>query len=181
MNFIKDFRALLIGLWLGAACFFSFAVAPSAFGVLPSRELAGAMVSRALLLVNLSGLVIGLIVLASSFFKQAGAKPIFVWTERLVLAVLVAACAVNQFVIGIWLAYVKAQIGKPIDEVALDDPLKIQFNNLHEYSVWILITAMIAALIAFFLIARKPIVVAAPKQNVGAPDFQFFNDKTNIK
>jgi hypothetical protein len=46
MNFIKDIRALLIALWLGAACFFSFAVAPSAFGVLPSRELAGSVVSR---------------------------------------------------------------------------------------------------------------------------------------
>ena len=35
-------RLLLVAVWLGGAVFFSAAVAPSAFAVLPSRELAGA-------------------------------------------------------------------------------------------------------------------------------------------
>ena len=180
MNLIKDFRALLVALWLGAACFFSFAVAPTAFGVLPSRELAGSMVSRTLMIVNLSGLVIGLILLASSFVKQTGAKPFSVWTERLLLAVLIAACAVGQFVVGSWLFYVRSQFGgRPIDEVPLEDPLRIQFNTLHEYSVWILVTAMIAALLAFFVIARKPNKITAT--NTNAPEFQFYTDQTNIK
>ncbi|HEY0658868.1 MAG TPA: DUF4149 domain-containing protein [Pyrinomonadaceae bacterium] len=154
MNFIKDFRALLIGLWLGAAVFF-VAVAQSSFAVLPSRELAGAVVSRTLMIINLSGLIIGLILLAASFIKQS-AKPFLLWTERLLLALIVVACAVGQFVIGSWLFYVRSQFGgKPIDEIAADDPLKIQFNTLHEYSVWVLITGMIAALLAFFIILRK--------------------------
>jgi uncharacterized membrane protein YedE/YeeE len=171
MNFLKDFRALLIGLWLGAACFFSFAVAPSAFGVLPTRELAGSMVSRMLMIVNLSGLVIGLILLATSFVKPAAIKPVLLWAERLLLLILTAACAVGQFVIALWLAYVKAQIGKPIDEVAAEDPLRIQFNNLHEYSVWVLVAGMIAALLAYFLISRKSDkkVVA----DAAMPDFKF--------
>ncbi len=170
MNFFKDIRALLIALWLGAACFFSFAVAPSAFGVLPSRELAGTMVSRTLMIVNLSGLVIGLIVLAASFVKQNAIKSPLIWLERFLLAVLIAACAVGQFVFGIWLAYVKTQIGRPIDEVAADDPLRLQFNNLHEYSVWVLITGMIAALIAFFMIARK---TEKPAPVAEIPQFKF--------
>jgi hypothetical protein len=173
MNFIKDIRALLIALWLGAACFFSFAVAPSAFGVLPSRELAGSMVSRTLMIVNLSGLVISLILLVSSFIKQTGTKPILIWLERLLLAVLVAACAVGQFVIGIWLSYVKAQMGRPIDEVPLEDPLRIHFNNLHEYSVWILVTGMFAALVAFFIIARKPEKAPPAANTAGLPDYKF--------
>ena len=174
MNLIKDFRALLIALWLGAACFFSFAVAPSAFGVLPSRELAGSMVSRTLLIVNLSGLIIGLILLASSFVKQAATKPVLIWTERLLLAVLIVACAVNQFVLGSWLFYVRSQFGgKPIDEVPTEDPLRIQFNTLHEYSVWILVTAMVAALLAFFVIARKPEKVQTAATAAGLPDFKF--------
>lgn len=156
MNFIKDFRALLIGLWLGAAVFF-IAVAQSSFAVLPSRELAGSVVSRTLMIINLSGLIIGAILLAASFIRQtAAAKPFLLWTERLLLALIVISCAVNQFVIGSWLFYVRAQFGgKPVDEIAADDPLKIQFNTLHEYSVWILMTAMIAALLAFFIILRK--------------------------
>lgn len=174
MNFIKDFRALLIALWLGAACFFSFAVAPSAFGVLPSRELAGSMVSRTLMIVNLSGLIIGLILLTSSFVRQTGNKPFLIWTERILLAVLIAACAINQFVVGSWLFYVRSQFGRPIDEVPLEDPLRIQFNTLHEYSVWILVTAMIAALVAFFVMARKSDKVSpAATTSTGVSEFKF--------
>lgn len=173
MKFLSDIRLLLLGLWLGAACFFSFAVAPSAFGVLPSRELAGSMVSRTLMIVNLSGLAIGLILLVTSFFKQAGVKPFLLWTERFLLAVLTAACAVGQFVIALWLAFVRAQIGRPIDEVPLEDPLRIQFNSLHQYSVWVLMAAMIAALLAFFIIARKTFIKPEPQ---AAGEFDFQND-----
>ncbi|CAN5831787.1 hypothetical protein BH20ACI4_BH20ACI4_13750 [soil metagenome] len=160
MRFLTDIQLLLIALWLGAACFFSFAVAPGAFGVLPSREAAGLMVNRTLLIVNISGMVIGAILLLISFFVLKGENKIRVWSERILLAIMIAACAVGQFVIGTWLSYVKMQMGKPIDEVALEDPLRIQFNQLHEYSVWILVTAMISALIIFFLIGRKSAVKA---------------------
>ena len=170
MNFLSDFRALLVALWLGAACFFSFAVAPSAFAVLPSREIAGSMVSQTLMIVNLSGLVVGLILLASSFIKRLDVKPFWIWTERFLLLILTLACAVGQFVIALWLSFLRAQIGKPIDEIAADDPLKIQFNNLHQYSVWVLLTGMIAALILFFLIARKrdKNVVVEKKMNLSS-------------
>lgn len=155
MSFLSNFRLLLIALWLGAAVFFIF-VAQSAFAVLPTRELAGAIVSRTLMLVNLSGLGIGLLVLLSSFIKSLNIKPFFLWTERILLILLSAACAINQFVIGTWLAFTRAQFGgKPIDEIALEDPLRIKFNELHQYSVWILMGSMIAALIVFFFIARK--------------------------
>jgi hypothetical protein len=101
-------------------------------------------------------LIIGAILLAASFVKQNATKPFPVWTERLLLALVTASCAVNQFIIGSWLFYIRAQFGgKPIDEIAADDPLKIQFNTLHEYSVWILFAGMIAALLAFFIILRK--------------------------
>jgi hypothetical protein len=175
MRFLSDFRALLVGLWLGAACFFSFAVAPSAFAVLPSREIAGSLVSRTLMIVNLSGLVIGLILLASSFIKRLDIKPFWLWTERFLLLILTLACAVGQFVIALWLSFVRAQIGKPIDEIAADDPLRIQFNNLHQYSVWVLVTGMIAALILFFLIARKPAknLVVEKKDEFKFDEFKF--------
>ena len=76
------------------------------------------------------------------------------------LLLLAAACAVDQFVIGIWLSSVRTQMGRPVDEVAIDDPLRIQFNTLHEWSVWVLFTAMIAALIAFFIISNRKFGVA---------------------
>ncbi len=164
MKFISDIRLLLIGLWLGAAVFF-IAVAQSAFAVLPSREMAGSVVSRTLLIINVSGLIIGLILLATSFYKRLDIKPIWLWTERVLLVIFTAACAVGQFVIGLWMSWIRAQIGRPIDEVAVDDPLRIQFNNLHQYSEWILMAAMVAALVLFFLIARKSVVKVVENKN----------------
>ena len=174
MKFLSDIRLLLTGLWLGAAVFF-IAVAQSSFAVLPSRELAGSVVSRTLMIVNIGGLIIGLILLATSFIKQQGIKPLWVWTERFLLVILTLACAVGQFVIALWLSFIRAQIGigKPIDQVPLEDPLRIQFNNLHQYSVWVLAAAMIAALLVFFIISRKNFTVTEKKVS---KDFDFRED-----
>ena len=51
-------------------------------------------------------------------------------------------------------------MGRPIDEIAADDPLRIQFNPLHEWSVWVLFTGMTAALLAFFIISNRKFGVA---------------------
>ena len=90
-----------------------------------------------------------------SLVGAARANKISVWSERLLLFLVAAACTVGQFVIGFWLASLRSQMGRPIDEVALDDPLRIQFNTLHEYSVWVLFCGMAAALLAFFIISNR--------------------------
>jgi hypothetical protein len=177
MKFLSDIRLLLIGIWIGAACFFSFAVAPSAFSIIESREIAGSVVSRTLMIVNISGLIIGAILIFSSFFKQAGIKPFALWTERILLIIMTAACAVGQFVIGLWLSYLRAQIGKPIQEVPLEDPLRMQFDKLHQYSVWVLVTAIIAALIVFFIVSRKSF--SGVKDEKISKDFDFSNEFLN--
>jgi len=168
MKFFSDIRLLLLGLWLGAAVFF-IAVAQSAFAVLPQRELAGAVVNRTLAVLNYSGLAISVVLLATSFLIRGGVHRFWLWAERVMLFVIVAACAVGQFVIGFWLSMVRAQIARPIDEVAVDDPLRIQFNNLHEYSVWALMTGMAASLIAFFIIANRKFGAATAKADPTAP------------
>jgi len=155
MKWLSDFRILLLGLWLGAACFFSFAVAPSVFSVLPSRELAGSVVNRTLAVVNYGGLIIGLILLASSYVWRRNTNRLRLRLEQCLLLLLTAACALGQFVVGAKLQSLRAQIGRPIDEVATNDPLRAAFNDLHGYSVMILTTAIIAAVIAFFLLARR--------------------------
>lgn len=160
MRFSTIIRLLLTALWLGAACFF-IGVAQTAFGVLRdsqaanANELAGAIVSRSLTIVNISGLIIGGLLLVTSFVGTKTLSRIGVWTERILLLILTTACAVGQFGIGAWMAVIRLQIGKPIEEVAADDPLLIRFNQLHQYSRWVLFAGMIAALLAFFVISLK--------------------------
>lgn len=155
MKLVTNLRTLLVALWLGAALFFSFAVAPSAFAALPSRELAGAVVNRTLSIVNYAGLAVGLILLASAFLMPGREKGVRFWVEQGLLLFLTVACAVGQFVIGARLRGLREEIARPIDEVAIDDPLRLAFNDLHSYSVWVLSAAIIAAIIIFFLISER--------------------------
>lgn len=155
MKLLADFRTLLVALWLGAALFFSFAVAPSVFSVLSSRELAGSVVNRTLAIVNYSGIILGLILLASSYFSRQNVNRVKLWLEQGLLLIMTAACAFGQFVIGARLAALRNEIGRPIDEVAIDDPLRVAFNDLHGYSVTILLVALISSLIVFFLLANR--------------------------
>ncbi len=172
MKILSDFRLLLIGLWLGAACFF-IAVAQSAFAVLESREMAGLVVNRTLAIINYSGLIIGIILLASSFIFKEKTNRFWLWTERFLLLIITAACAVGQFIIAFWLSVIRAQIGRPIDEVALEDPLRMSFNTWHQYSLWFLVGAMIAALLVFFIVSRKNFNNSKEKIS---KDFDFQNE-----
>jgi hypothetical protein len=141
-------------MWLGAAIFF-VAVAQSAFGVTPTREIAGTLVTRTLAILNYSGLGIAIVLVLTSLIVAADGNRILLWVERTLLTVVGLACAVSQFVISWWLLMLRTQMGRPIDEVPAEDPLRMQFNNLHEYSSWTLIVAMAAALLAFFVISTR--------------------------
>lgn len=155
MKFLSDIRLLLLSIWLGAAVFF-IAVAQSAFAVLPQRELAGAVVGRSLSVLNYGGIAIGVVLLLTSFLIGRNANKFWKWAERFLLLLIAAACAVSQFVIGLMIMSVRGQMGgRPIDEIPADDPLRAQFNNLHMWSEWVLMAAMGAALIAFFIIANR--------------------------
>ncbi|MGQ0542244.1 MAG: DUF4149 domain-containing protein [Blastocatellia bacterium] len=154
MKFFSDIRLLLLSVWLGAAVFF-IAVAQSAFAVVPQRELAGAVVNRTLAVLNFSGLAIAVILIFTSLVAISAVNRFWLWTERFLLLLIAASCAVGQFVIGFWMSMKRAEIGRPIDELAADDPLRMQFNLLHDYSVWVLMAGIAAAAIAFFIIANR--------------------------
>jgi hypothetical protein len=155
MKFISDIRLLLLGLWLGAAVFF-IGVAASAFAVVPQRELAGAIVNRTLTILNFSGIAIAALLLVLSLATARNTNRLLAWLDRGLVLIVGAACAVGQFVIGMMMVSVRSQMaGKPIDEFAIDDPLRVQFNSLHSYSENILMIGMAAALIAFFVMANR--------------------------
>jgi hypothetical protein len=153
MKLVSEIKSLLTGLWLGASVFF-IVVAQSAFTVIPTRDIAGALVSRTLSIVNITGILIGLVLLGLSFLDRKTLYRKAIWIERALIFILVLACAVGQFVIALWMSYLRGLMGRPIDEVALTDPLRIQFNALHQYSVWVLMVGMVTAFVLFFISAR---------------------------
>lgn len=154
MKFLSDIRLLLIGLWLGAAVFF-VGIAQVAFTVLPQRELAGSVVGRSLSIIDYAGILIATVLIVTSVLGSTRVNKFWLWIERFLLLVIGAACAADEFVIGFWMSSIRSQIGGPIDNVAGDDPLKIRFDQLHQYSEWVFMAAMIAALVTFFIISNR--------------------------
>src|SRR5689334_14272583 len=169
MRFLTAFRLLLLGIWLGAACFF-VVMAETSFQVLPSREIAGTLVSRTFAILNYGGLGIAFVLILTSLIVAAGTNIAGLWIERLMLIIFGLGCAAGQFVISWWMLMLRTQMGKPIDEVAADDPLRIQFDQLHQYSAWVMIAAVAAAFIAFVVISLRR---ATPPKKTGLDPFDF--------
>jgi hypothetical protein len=161
IRLLREVHLLLLGLWLGAALFFSFSVAPSLFATLRDstalypNHLAGTIVTRNLAVINLSGLLISLLLAASTFLFRSGRRSAAQWAELISLIVMAAAVSVGHWVIAARMLALRAQMGRPIDETTLDNPLRVAFNSLHGYSVAALMVAMLAALAAFILVARR--------------------------
>lgn len=173
MKILSKIELLLIGLWLGAAVFFTFGVAPSAFSVLPNSILAGNIVNRTLTIINFSGVIIGVVLLLLSFIPRGDARAIWVWLQRLLLLILAVACGAGQAIIGLYMTYLRSLTNKPIGELAVNDPIKMQFDMWHQYSVWILITAMIVAFLAFFIISRSSTATITKTKKDDPLDFDF--------
>lgn len=149
-------EALLIAIWLGSMMFFSFAVAPSAFAVLPTRELAGAVVTSTIGKVEILGLVIGPILMIIRSFRSHSSNSSRVRILHLVLlAVMIAAASLSRFWISPQMVSLRREMGGHIDDVPITDPLRVQFNSLHQYSVSLMGTAIVAGLIVLFLIVRS--------------------------
>ena len=155
-------RLILLACWFGAALFFSIVVAPAAFGVLRSfdlpnaNEIAGTIVTRSLSVVNVAGFLIGLFLLASLFVQRVSRRSTAVVViECACLGTIVLTTGIGHWVITMRMRALRVAMYLPIDQVPLDDPRRVAFQNLHGYSVTGLGLAMIAALIAVVLMARS--------------------------
>jgi Domain of unknown function (DUF4149) len=150
---------LLLGLWLGAAIFFGAAVAPNLFRVLRgadlanANELAGSIVTRLLAVINHGGFEVGLFVLVVRFFATCDQRLLIRLVEMLSLTILVIMTGIGQWVISAKMVALRAAMHVPIDQVVGNDPRRVAFDSLHRYSVEAMGIALIAALVAFIMIA----------------------------
>jgi len=157
---IVRIRLLLMGLWLGAAVFFSAAVAPAVFFVLRgaqlsnSNELAGMIVQRVLGVINRGGFEIALFLLVTGFLiNRKESRPVQ-FAEMISLAIVAIMTGVSHWVISARMLALKAAMQAPADQIAASDPRRIAFDALHHYSVMAMGLAIVAGLVAFLIMAR---------------------------
>jgi len=153
---------LLLGIWLGAAIFFSAAVAPNVFaglrgaGLADANAVAGSIISRLLAIVNHGGFEVSVFLLVMSYFTTFGQAKWVRISGMISLAIMAIMTAVGQWVILARMAALRASMQLPIDQIAAGDPRRIEFSSLHRYSVIFLALAMCSGLAAFIFTGMHP-------------------------
>ena len=126
---------LSLVVWVGGVIFLSFGEAPTVFGVLPSRHMAGAVVGKSLTILHWMGLISGVVYLVSSMaYSQMMRGRMHPFAARHVLIVLMLLLtAVSQFGITPRMRQLRAEMAKP---GAWHDSNQIEFDALHQLSTW---------------------------------------------
>jgi predicted lysophospholipase L1 biosynthesis ABC-type transport system permease subunit len=161
MNIADHLRSMVLSLWLGAALFFSFAVAPNVFVVLRgfdlsnANEIAGTIVTRTLAVINIGGFILALVALLITIALKRRASLIAFTLQVLSLLVLASTTAVGQWLVAARMRALRVAMVS-IDLVSPDDPRRVTFTQLHGYSVGLLSTAMLATLIALTVFRLRP-------------------------
>ena len=161
LSFLNQVRLFLLAAWLGAAIYFSVAVAPGVFGVLRSfsltnaSEIAGTIVTRTLSIVNVSGFILSSLLLIPTFALRKNYGRVSLILQFALLIIVTVATGLGEWVIAARMRGLRAVMHGQIDQVPLTDPNRLAFAALHGYSVSALAIAMIAGLIACFVIANR--------------------------
>ena len=148
-------EVLLLSLWLGSMIFFSFAVAPSAFAVLPTRELAGMMVTSTIGKVELLGLIIGTVLILLQAARRSIGHSTIKMVQSALTALMIGCAALSRFWISPTMVSLRAEMGGHIDDVPATDPMRVQFNDLHQYSVGLMGAALLAGFVVLFITVRS--------------------------
>lgn len=132
---------IVLALWLGAALLFTTTVAQAAFAVLPSRQLAGALVGRVLPVVFISGIATG--VLAHVLSMRAGLRA--TWAARVGGLLLVGGCLAAQAIVAPKIDALRKELPAVIESLPTTHPQRAAFGRLHGISVLLLGVAMVGA------------------------------------
>lgn len=148
--------AVLLAAWLGASLYFTVVVTRAAFAVLPTRTLAGALVGETLPALFDAGMFVGVVLVAAALMSPVSAVRTVSLTGG---AVIAALCALARFVILARIARLRLTLPAAIDSLALTDPARRSFGQLHALSVGALIMAMLTGIVVAVVLAHSLSVV----------------------
>ena len=153
MSFLRYIMSLSLVAWVGGILFF-VSMTPILFAVLPSRHMAGSVVSPALTRLHWIGIVSGVLFLVSSLaysrFATGDARP-WACANVLVALMLVLTC-ISQFGLSPKLAAIRAET--PVMDSASSE-VRLRFDALHQWSTRIEGTVLVMGLVAVYLVSRE--------------------------
>src|SRR5450631_1313971 len=158
MSLMRFLMLLSLVVWVGGIMFFAFVLAPTVFhpGILPSRLLAGAVVSRSLGILHWIGLASGLVFLVTAMVQSqvtTGVTEAFAGRNLLVFA-MIALTLISMFGISTRMLALRSDMVF-IDDVPHDDARRVEFNRLHVWSTRLESMVLLLGLAVIFLTARR--------------------------
>jgi len=152
----RTIEFLSLSLWLGSDVFLSFVVAPGAFGILASRDQAGAVVGYSLTRMHLGGIALGIVFL---FVRMARTRTFasVVTPTALCVVLMIALTVISQYTVSAKMAVLRGQMVS-IQATAADSPLLAEFSKLHTISVSLESGVLLAGFLAVYLMVRELLV-----------------------
>src|SRR5271167_1007475 len=103
MSLVRFFMLLSLVVWVGGIAFFAFVLAPTVFhpGILPSRQLAGQVVSHCLGILHWMGICCGAVFLVTSVIESqvVSGVPALLSARNLLVCAMIVLTLVSMFAI----------------------------------------------------------------------------------
>ncbi|HEY0264278.1 MAG TPA: DUF4149 domain-containing protein [Granulicella sp.] len=150
---LRFVRLLAIVLWVGGLCFFAFVVAPTAFGVLPSKHLAGLVVGGTLNILHTIGLLCGAFFFAATILTPRNrVRRLF---QLSLVALMLALTLYLRMNVVPAMERDRIAAGGDVDAAPANNPARLDFEHLHPFSEKLEGVVLFAGLGVVFLMAGE--------------------------
>lgn len=156
MTVLRFLMLLSLVVWVGGLIFFAFVMAPAAFAVAPTRQVAGALVGRCLAVLHYMGIVSGVVFAGTSMAYSAvtlGRAEAFA-PRHLAVYLMLALTLGSQFGISPRMHQLRTAM-VDIDRVPQDDARRVEFDRLHVWSTSLEGGVLLLGVVALLLTARR--------------------------
>jgi ABC-type transport system involved in multi-copper enzyme maturation permease subunit len=150
---LRTVEFLSLSLWLGADAFLSFVVAPGAFGILGNRDAAGMLVGYSLARLHYAGIFLGVLFLLARLVRTRDFAS-FTAAAALCVVLMVILTTASQFTVSSRMEALKKQMVS-VQNTPETDPLRVEFNRLHQRSVAYEGAVLLLGLAGMFLLVRE--------------------------
>jgi uncharacterized membrane protein len=155
-NFLRFVQVFALGTWVGSILYFSFAVAQVAFSVLSSRDQAGLMVGQSLSRLHALGMIAAVLYLVAGV-ALAGSLRAFTAPATIGVVLMLLLTAVSQTYVTRRMADLRREMVS-VDATPKENPLRIEFDKLHDVSVKLEGTILLIGVAAlYFTVRTKPL------------------------
>ncbi|MGO9642106.1 MAG: DUF4149 domain-containing protein [Candidatus Acidiferrales bacterium] len=149
---LRSLQFFTLGTWVGSILYFSIIVAPGAFRMLANADQAADMIGYSLGRLHIAGIALGLVYLLATL-ALGRSSGVLGRPASLLVFLMIALTWISQFHVLARMHVLRLEAGS-IFATPPDSPLRVAFDRLHTFSVWIEGVVAILGVAALYLTAR---------------------------